>query len=66
MPDSATLAQTRYTEVQGITRSVVEAVQALWRDVTPDRILSAMSGETGRAILAAVTAGQMSAAAGAQ
>ncbi|WP_418956832.1 hypothetical protein [Streptomyces tritici] len=66
MPDSATLAQTRYTEVQSITRSVVDAVQALWRDVTPDRILSAMSGETGRAILAAVTTGQMTAAAGAQ
>ncbi|BAU83135.1 hypothetical protein SLA_2202 [Streptomyces laurentii] len=66
MADSATLAQTRYTEVQSITRGVVDAVQALWRDVTPDRILSAMSGETGRAILAAVTTGQMTAAAGAQ
>ncbi|MEU8619933.1 hypothetical protein [Streptomyces sp. NPDC048623] len=52
--------------MQSITRGVVEAVQALWRDVTPDRILSAMSGETGRAILAAVTAGQITAAAGAQ
>lgn len=66
MADSATLAQTRYAEVQSITRSVVEAVQALWRDVTPDRVLAAMSGETGRAILAAVTTGQMTAAAGAQ
>ncbi|MFJ2783690.1 MULTISPECIES: hypothetical protein [unclassified Streptomyces] len=52
--------------MQTITRGVVEAVQALWRDVTPDRILSAMQGEAGRAILAAVTAGQMTAAAGAQ
>ncbi|MFE5896849.1 hypothetical protein ACFQ67_05425 [Streptomyces sp. NPDC056488] len=66
MADSTTLAQARYAEVQSITRGVVAAVQALWRDVTPDRILSAMSGETGRAILAAVTTGQMTAAAGAQ
>ncbi|WP_240138837.1 VG15 protein [Streptomyces sp. MUM 178J] len=60
------LAQARYAEVQSITRGVVEAVQALWRDVTPDRILSAMSGETGRQILAAVTTGQLTAVQGAQ
>ncbi|MEU5149733.1 hypothetical protein AB0G42_21450 [Streptomyces yangpuensis] len=52
--------------MQSITQSVVGAVQALWRDVTPDRILSAMQGETGRAILNAVIAGQLSAAQGAQ
>jgi hypothetical protein len=62
----AELAGQRSAQVQSITRSVVTAVQALWRDVTPDRILSAMQGETGRQILGAVTAGQMSAAAGAQ
>ncbi|MGW1836324.1 VG15 protein [Streptomyces sp. NPDC002067] len=45
---------------------MVKAVQALWRDVPPDRILSAMRGETGRQILAAVSAGQLSAARGAQ
>ncbi|GGR71394.1 hypothetical protein GCM10010252_07170 [Streptomyces aureoverticillatus] len=66
MADAGTLAQARYADVQSVSRSVVEAVQLLWRDVTPDRILSAMQGETGRQILAAVMAGQMSAAAGAQ
>lgn len=66
MAGAAALADARYTQVQSITRSVVTAVQALWRDVTPDRILSAMQGETGRQVLAAVTAGQLSAAAGAQ
>ncbi|MFE9569246.1 hypothetical protein ACFYMW_12210 [Streptomyces sp. NPDC006692] len=45
---------------------MVGAVQALWRDVTPERILSAMQGETGRQILTAVTAGQLSAVEGAQ
>lgn len=64
--DYQALAQARYADVQSISRSVVEAVQALWWDVSPDRILSAMQGETGRQILAAVMAGQMSAAAGAQ
>ncbi|MGW1277590.1 VG15 protein [Streptomyces tsukubensis] len=53
-------------EVQGTTRGVVDAVQALWRDVSPDRILAAMAGETGRQILAAVISGQLSVAAGAQ
>lgn len=66
MAGVAELAGQRSAQVQSITRSVVAAVQALWRDVTPDRILSAMQGETGRQILAAVTAGQISAAAGAQ
>lgn len=60
------LADARYTQVQGITGSVVSAVQALWADVTPDRILAAMAGETGKQILNAVITGQLSAAAGAQ
>ncbi|MFG2147527.1 hypothetical protein ACGFRG_25575 [Streptomyces sp. NPDC048696] len=60
------LAADRYTQVQSISRGVVEAVQGLWRDVPADRILSAMQGETGRQILNAVMAGQLSAAEGAQ
>ncbi|MCX5398461.1 hypothetical protein [Streptomyces sp. NBC_00102] len=52
--------------MQSISRAVVVAVQALWNDVPADRILSAMQGEAGRAILAAVTAGQLSAVQGAQ
>lgn len=66
MATSATLAATRYEVVQGITQSVVGAVQALWRDVPPDRIFAALQGETGRQILNAVIAGQLSAAQGAQ
>ncbi|MFI8263674.1 hypothetical protein [Streptomyces sp. NPDC085665] len=66
MASSGTLAADRYAEVQNISRSVVEAVQGLWRDVPADRILSAMQGETGAQILNAVMAGQLSAAQGAQ
>ncbi|MFB6535117.1 hypothetical protein ACFCY8_30235 [Streptomyces noursei] len=62
----AELSAERYTQVQSISRAVVEAIQGLWRDVPADRILSAMQGEAGRAILAAVTAGQLSAVQGAQ
>ncbi|MER5862197.1 hypothetical protein [Kitasatospora sp. NPDC002040] len=66
MADSAALADARYREVQALTRAVVGAVGDLWRDVSPDRILAALQGETGLAILRAVTAGQATAAAGAQ
>ncbi|MFE2409851.1 hypothetical protein ACFXDE_16060 [Kitasatospora sp. NPDC059408] len=66
MLDSETLARARYAEVQGVTRSVLESVQAVWRDVAPDRILSAMQQESGAAILRAVTAGQLTAAEGAE
>lgn len=66
MATSATLAATRYEVVQGLTQGVVAAVQALWRDVPPDRIFAALQGETGRLILNAVIAGQLSAAAGAE
>ncbi|MFF2544000.1 hypothetical protein ACFVUY_15695 [Kitasatospora sp. NPDC058063] len=66
MTGSATLADARYREVQGVSRSVVDAVQAVWRDVPADRILSAMNGEAGAAVLRAVTVGQLTAAEGAQ
>lgn len=66
MATSATLAATRYEVVQGITSGVVSAVQALWSDVPPDRIFAALQGNTGRLILNAVIAGQLSAAQGAQ
>lgn len=66
MADSRTLAEARYLQVQSITQSVVGAVQALWSDMTPDRILTAMQGGAGRQILNAVIAGQLSAAQGAQ
>lgn len=66
MPSSSGLAAARYSQVQSITSGVVTAVQGLWRDVTPDRILSAMQGITGRQLLNAVIAGQLSVSAGAQ
>lgn len=66
MSRTAELAAERYTQVQSVSRAVVEAIQGFWGDVPADRILSAMQGETGRQILAAVTAGQLSAAQGAQ
>ena len=60
------LALDRYDTVQNLTRGVVEAIQALWNSVPPDRILSALSGEVGTAILNAVIAGQLSVVQGAQ
>lgn len=66
MSASGPLAEARYAQVQSITQSVVSAVAGLWRDADPGRILTAMQGETGRRILAAVIAGQISAAQGAQ
>ncbi|WP_116214890.1 hypothetical protein [Streptomyces olivoreticuli] len=66
MGRTETLAADRYTQVQSISRGVVEAVQGLWRDVPADRILSGMQGEAGSQILRAVMAGQLSAAEGAQ
>ncbi|MFC9191444.1 VG15 protein [Streptomyces cyaneofuscatus] len=42
------------------------AVQALWAGIPPDRIFAALQGETGRLILNAVIAGQLTAAQGAQ
>ncbi|MEU3686989.1 hypothetical protein [Streptomyces narbonensis] len=63
---SRQLAEARYSQVQATSRSVVDAVQALWRDATPDRILAAMSGEMGKQILNAVIAGQLSVAQGAE
>lgn len=66
MGTSAAIADARYTQVQTIARGVVGAVQGLWGDVSADRILSAMQGQTGRLILNAVIAGQLSAAQGAQ
>lgn len=66
MTGSQALAEARYLQVQNLTRGTVGAVQALWSDMTPDRTLAAMQGETGRLILNTVMAGQMSAAQGAQ
>ncbi|MFJ4960994.1 hypothetical protein ACIP6P_00745 [Streptomyces sp. NPDC088729] len=60
------MAAARYEVVQGITSGVVTAVQALWAGIPPDRIFAALQGETGRLILNAVIAGQLTAAQGAQ
>lgn len=63
---SRALAEVRYSQTQTISRSVLEAVQAIWRDATPDRILAALEGQAGRSILNAVIAGQLSVVQGAE
>jgi hypothetical protein len=60
------LAEARYLQTQSTTRGVLAAIQSLWSDVSPDRILAALAGETGAAILQAVVAGQLAVAQGAQ
>ncbi|MFD4700829.1 VG15 protein [Streptomyces niveus] len=62
----AELAAERHSLVRQISQTVITAIQALWGDVPPNRILSALQGEAGRQILAAVTAGQMTVAQGAE
>lgn len=66
MATSGAIADARYQQVQTTIRATVEAVQALWGDVPPDRILTAMQGDVGRQILNAVVAGQLTVAQGAQ
>lgn len=63
---SRRLAEARYEEVARTSRGVVTAVQEIWTHIAPDRILSALQGENGLAILNAVTLGQLSAAQGAE
>lgn len=65
MADSA-LATARYESVASLSQSVVGAVQTLWREITPNGVISALQGEIGRGILNAVIAGQLTAAQGAQ
>ncbi|WP_415956434.1 hypothetical protein [Streptomyces sp. 021-4] len=62
----AELAADRHSLIRQVSQSVITAVQALWGDVPPNRILSALQGDAGRQILAAVTAGQMTVAQGAE
>jgi hypothetical protein len=63
---SRRLAEARYEEVAARSRGVVAAVQEIWTHIPADRILTALQGENGLAILNAVTAGQLSAAQGAE
>ena len=63
---SRRLAETRYEEVAKVSRGVVAAVQELWGTMPAERILTALQGETGLAILNAVTAGQLTVAQGAE
>lgn len=66
MTTSGAIADARYQMVQMTIRATVEAVQGLWRDASPDRILTAMQGELGKQILNAVISGQLTVAQGAQ
>lgn len=66
MATSQALAAARYSQTQSITRGVLETVQSLWLGLAPERIISGLQGETGRAIFNAVVAGQLTAAQGAE
>ncbi|MEV7844082.1 hypothetical protein AB0O50_08855 [Streptomyces cyaneofuscatus] len=66
MSRTAELAAERHALVRSVSRTVVTAIQAIWGDVPPNRILAAMQGEAGLAILSAVTAGQMTVTQGAE
>ncbi|MGW2591658.1 VG15 protein [Streptomyces sp. NPDC001515] len=63
---SRRLAEARYEEVAARSRGVVAAVKEIWSHLEPERILAALQGESGLAILNLVTAGQLSVAQGAE
>ncbi|MCX4547285.1 hypothetical protein [Streptomyces sp. NBC_01500] len=63
---SRRLAEARYEEVAARSRGAVATVQEIWSHLPADRILTALQGEGGLAILNAVTLGQLSAAQGAE
>ncbi|MFD8611402.1 hypothetical protein [Streptomyces sp. NPDC059631] len=66
MSRTAELASERHALVRSVNQAVITSIQAIWGDVPPNRILSAMHGEAGRAVLAAVTSGQLAVAQGAE
>ena len=66
MATPADLATARYRQVAGVTRSLIERIQGLWRQLSPATIADDLEGPAGEAIVAAVVAGQMTVAQGAQ
>lgn len=66
MATASDLAAARYRQVQSVTRQLIELVQRLWRGMSAATIEADLEGEAGAAILAAVAAGQLTLAQGAQ
>ncbi|MEU0670354.1 hypothetical protein ABZ508_33375 [Streptomyces lavendulocolor] len=66
MATAADLAAARSRRVAAITRSLIELIQRLWQDMSPASIEADLEGEAGAAIVAAVAAGQLTVARGAQ
>jgi hypothetical protein len=60
------LATARYRQTTAVTRSLIGLIQQLWRGMSPASIESDLEGKAGAAIVAAVAAGQMTVAQGAQ
>jgi hypothetical protein len=60
------LAAARYMQVTRVQRGLVEAIQQIWRALSAATIADDLEGEAGAAILAAVIAGQLTVAEGAQ
>lgn len=62
----ADLAIARNRQIADITRRLIELIQRIWRTLSPGTIEDDLEGEAGAAIVAAVVAGQLTAAQGAQ
>lgn len=62
----ADLAVARNRQIASITRQVIELIQRIWRSLSAATIADDLEGEAGAAIVAAVVAGQLTAAQGAQ
>lgn len=62
----ADLALPRNRQINSITRQLIELIQRIWRSLSAATIADDLEGEAGAAILAAVVAGQLTAAQGAQ
>lgn len=62
----ADLALARNRQITSITRQLIEMIQRIWRSLSAATIADDLEGEAGAAIVAAVVAGQLTAAQGAQ
>lgn len=66
MATPAELGRTRYQQVSGVVRSVVQRVQELWKGTSAASIESDLEGAAGAAIVSAVAEGQLTVADAAQ
>lgn len=66
MATPSELANVRYRQVTVVTRQLIELIQRIWRSLSPGAIADDLEGDAGAAIVAAVVAGQLTVAEGAQ